>query len=118
MYGRETLVRNVTVADATGSLGLALWRDLALLEAKVGQTLEVTHCVLKRDRNGTKSLQTTQHTVIQVLYHTAISTTIVKCVIDSYYRFEIETDSHYRFEIETHSYKYCVLFSFRKQRRQ
>lgn len=62
--GSETTIRTITIEENRSTIEITLWRELAELAINIGDTLQITHCLLN-EWQGTKALNTTRNTTIQ-----------------------------------------------------
>lgn len=61
--GSETTIRTIIIEENSSTIEITLWRELAELAINIGDTLQITHCLLN-EWQGTKALNTTRNTTI------------------------------------------------------
>lgn len=64
----DVLVRDLTVADATGKVRVALWRTLASSSVETGSFVKITNCSVGQNRYSEEQIQlsSTMNTTVTV----------------------------------------------------
>lgn len=99
-WGTQTKVRNGLIADHTGTLAFAFWRNLAEFPLQTGSTIQITNAILGETHGGLPKVTGSRHTKVELVADDLIQT--VKEDIPSSTYGSIEGISH------LHTYPCCA----------